>query len=239
MLHLLGLSLCLCLLAVAQWELAVRSVTIIRVALGLDNDYKSANVYARHRQWAALLFYSAAGALPAMVVIFWFAVCGVFIALAQRLPVSQIIQFFFFAIIGLVFTCTVSWSLLGSSLAFTVLSSEDKSLSVICVRTYELMKNYMWRGGSFVILLTVTLFAVTGALDLPIFVASLFDAWRNGITAGYEMPLYMEVLSAFVDSIINILLLSIAPIANALYYNDLRMRVEGRDILMRLEKLEG
>jgi hypothetical protein len=100
------------------------------------------------------------------------------------------------------------------------------------------MKNYLWRGGSFVVLLTFTLFAVTGALDLPLLVISLFDAWRNNLASDFDPPMYLEILSAFVDGIVNIVLLSVAPIANALYYNDLLLRMEGRDIVMRLEKLE-
>lgn len=225
------------MLAVAQWELSIRSVTIVRVVLNLDQTYKSAIVYARRRQWAAMLLYSVAAIAPFIVLIFWGAISIFFAAISRYLPFSQVLSFIFFAIVGLAFTCTLSWSLLSTALAFTVLAGEDESLSSICIRTFELMKNYMWRGGSFVVLLGLTMFAVTGALDLPVLIASLFDAWRNGVNA-YDTPLHMEVLSTFVDSVINIFLLGVAPVANALYYNDLRMRVEGRDILTRLEQLE-
>ncbi len=97
----------------------------------------------------------------------------------------------------------------------------------------------MWRGGSFVVLLGVTLFVVTGALDLPLLLASLFDAWRNNFASDYDMPWYLEAFSAVVDCTINTVLLGVVPIANALYYNDLRLRVEGRDMILRLEKLEN
>lgn len=236
-LHLLGLILCLCMLTVAQWELSIRSVTIVRVVLGLDDSYKSAILYARRRQWAAMLLYSVAAIAPFIVMIFWGVLSIFFVAISRYLPFSQVLSFVFFAIVGLAFTCTLSWSLLSTALAFTILACEDKNLKSICIRTYDLMKSYMWRSGSFVVLLGMTMFAVTGALDLPVLIASMFDAWRNGVTT-YDTPLYMEVLSTFVDSVINIFLLGVAPVANALYYNDLRMRVEGRDILLRLERLE-
>jgi hypothetical protein len=239
-LHCVGLLLCLCLLGVAQWELAIRSVSIVRVVLGLDADYKSANPYARRRKWAALLLYSLAAVAPLLVMIFWIVLTVAFVINSRGIPFSAIVSFFFFAIVGLSFTCTVSWSLLASALAFTVLSCEDGDLNSVFPRTYRLMKNYMWRGGSFVVLLTFTLFAVTGALDLPLLVFSLFDAWRNNnLTSDFETPLYLEVLSTFIDGIVNILLLSVAPIAYGLYYNDLLLRMEGRDISLRLQKLEN
>ncbi len=238
-LHLVAILLCLSMLAVAQWELAIRSVCIVRVVLGLSEDYKSANTYARRRKWAAVLLYTIAAIAPLIVILFWTALSVGFVVVSNHLPFAQVISFFYFAIVGLAFTCTVSWSLLGSALAFTIVSSEDEKLKTVWQRTYELMRNYMWRGGSFVVLLGVTLFVVTGALDLPLLLASLFDAWRNSFAADYDMPWYLEALSALVDCIINTLLLSVVPIANALYYNDLRLRVEGCDIIVRLEKLEN
>ncbi len=238
-LHLVAILLCLSMLAVAQWELAIRSVSIVRVVLGLSEDYRSANVYARRRKWAAVLLYTIAAIAPAIVIAFWTALSIGFVMLSSHIPFVQVLSFFYFAIVGLASTCTVTWSLLGSALAFTIVSSEDEKLKVVWQRTYELMRNYMWRGGSFVVLLGVTLFVVTGALDLPLLLASLFDAWRNGFASDYDMPWYLEVLSAVVDCIINTVLLGVVPIANALYYNDLRLRVEGRDMIVRLEKLEN
>lgn len=238
-LHLVAILLCLCMLAVAQWELAIRSVSIVRVVLGLSEDYKSANAYARRRKWAAVLLYTIAAVAPLLVMLFWTALSVGFVFVTNHWPFVQVLSFFYFAIMGLAATCTVSWSLLGSALSFTIVSSEDEKLNIVWQRTYELMRNYMWRGGSFVVLLCVTLFVVTGALDLPLLLASLFDAWRNNFSADYDMPWYLEMLSAAVDCIINTLLLGVVPIANALYYNDLRLRVEGRDIILRLQKLEN
>ncbi|CAN5348585.1 hypothetical protein BH10CYA1_BH10CYA1_16970 [soil metagenome] len=238
-LHLVAILLCLCMLAVAQWELAIRSVAIVRVVLGLNQDYKSANAYARRRKWAAVLLYTVSAIAPLIVLLFWTALSIGFVALSRHLPLVQVISFFFFAMVGLASTCTVSWSLLCSALAFTIVSCEDEKLKVVLKRTYELMRNYMWRGGSFVVLLGVTLFVVTGALDLPLLLASLFDAWRNNFASDYDMPWYLEAFSAVVDCTINTVLLGVVPIANALYYNDLRLRVEGRDMILRLEKLEN
>lgn len=206
---------------------------------GIECRLQSANAYARRRKWAAVLLYTIAAIAPLLVILFWTALSVGFVVVSNHLPFAQVISFFYFAIVGLAFTCTVSWSLLGSALAFTIVSSEDEKLKSVWQRTYELMRNYMWRGGSFVVLLGVTLFVVTGALDLPLLLASLFDAWRNSFAADYDMPWYLEALSALVDCIINTLLLAVVPIANALYYNDLRLRVEGRDIILRLEKLEN
>lgn len=238
-LHFVAILLCLSMLAVAQWELAIRSVSIVRVVLGLSQDYKSANAYARRRKWSAVLLYTIGAIAPLLVILFWTALSIGFVTFSNHLPFVQVLSFFYFAIVGLAFTCTVCWSLLGSGLAFTIVSCEDEQLKVVWQRTYELMRNYMWRGGSFVVLLAVTLFVVTGALDLPLLLASLFDAWRNNFAADYDMPWYLEALSAVVDCIINTVLLAVVPIANALYYNDLRLRIEGRDIIVRLEKLEN
>lgn len=238
-LHLVAILLCLCMLGVAQWELAIRSISIVRVVLGLSEDYKAANAYARRRKWAAVLLYTIAATAPLIVILFWAAVSIGFVMVSNHLPFVQVLSFFYFAIVGLLSTCTVSWSLLGSALAFTIVSCEDQPLTIVWQRAYELMRNYMWRGGSFVVLLCVTLFVVTGALDLPLLLASLFDAWRSGFAADYDMPWYLEILSAVVDCVINTVLLGVVPIANALYYNDLRLLVEGRDLIMRLEKLEN
>ena len=108
-LHLVAIVLCLCMLAVAQWELAIRSVSIVRIVLGLDETYQSANVYARRRKWSAVLVYSVTAILPLLVMLFWTALTIGFVAVSSRLPFGQVISFFFFAIVGLAFTCTVSW----------------------------------------------------------------------------------------------------------------------------------
>ncbi len=239
--HSLLLVLCFATLAVAQCGLSIRSVAIVRLALGVDTDYKLASAYARRRIWGAVLIYNVAILLPLLVLLFWTILSIGFVYFFSHAPGVQILSFVFFAIVGMLSTCTVCWTLLYSALAFTVLACEDLKLGAVWKRTYDLTSRYLWRGGSFMVLLGVTLFAVTLAIDSPLLVISLLDAWRNNFSPAlvtYKVPIYLQIMSAVWDSIINILLLGVALIADGLYYNDLCLRLEGRDILSRLADLE-
>jgi hypothetical protein len=244
-LHILALVLSLTMLCVAQWELALRSVAILRVVLGLDSDYAAANFYARRRKWVAVLVYNVAIFLPIIVLTFWTALSVLFVVNLSHQPFSQITSLVFFSLVGLASTCTLCWTLLCSALSFTILACEDLKFADVCVRTFELMRIYLWRGGSFIILLTLTLMAVTMALDLPMLAFSLFDAWRNNFSAtdmqtyADKLPVYVLIMSGVWDSVINLVLLGVALIANGFYYQDLCLRLEGRDIQTRLEKLEA
>lgn len=233
-----AILVCLCLLAVAQWELSIRSVTIVRVVLMLDAGEKAAQACARKKKWMALLLYGVAALFPLLVMFFWTALVVGFVFVSRQIPYGQVVSFAFFAVVGLISTCTICWSLLAPALAFTIMACDDSKLSEIFSRAFQLMSRYLWRGGSYIVLLTVVLFAATIAIDLPMIVVTLVDSWQSNFSPEHELPVHLEIFGAFVDSVINIILLGVAPIANALYYNDLCMRAEGKDITQKIEALK-
>lgn len=239
--HVLAMLVCVCGLALAQWELSIRSVALVRFSLGSQSTYLLTYTYARRRKWAAVLIYNAAAISPVIVLVFWSALAGLFVYTAHGRPVWQALSPVFFFFDGLALTLTVCWSLLFSALSFSVLSCEDVPLKVVFKRTYELCVRYLWRGGSYMVLLSITLFAFTLAVDLPLMTVSLVDSWQHGFSAEratYNAPIYLQVMGVIWDTVINILLVGIALVADGFYYNDLRLRMEGRDLLSRLDRLK-
>lgn len=240
LLHGGAIFVCFALLTFAQWELALRSIAVTRAALGADLDVKTSLVYAKRRKWAAMLLYNAAVFVPVVMMLLWAGVTVAYVFLYGHGKGMQPISFIFFSLVGLSATVTICWSLLISAMAFTILSFEDVKLGEIYSRTFKLTHAYLWRGGSYMILLSVTLFAVATAVNLPLLAVSLVDAIQShSLTAtNYEEPMYLQIMSAVSDSFINIILLGVAPIGMGFYYHDLCLRSEGRDIVSRIAKLK-
>ncbi len=240
-LHAVAELVSISVLAFAQWELMLRGLAVLRLTVVGDDSYEQAYQYAIRRWRAALLVYTLTIVMPLFVMIFWTIVGILVILFAQQFNLKQHITMLPFAVIGLLFTLTLCWSFLFGSMMLCVLACENINVKQAVERAESLSLHYLWRGGSFVALLGIVLLLLSFAIDMPLIVISLLDSYFHSgpsqFGIAYQLPMYLEVLTACWGSIMNIVLFSIAIIADGLYYHDVCLRFDGLDIKMKLAQL--
>lgn len=240
MTYLSGGVICLIVMILAQWKMMLRSLSIVRMVLLAPLAMKDAAAYSSNRKWATLLVYNLGVFAPFLVLVFWGAVAVFVLLLNTHKTISGLLCGLFLGVDGLLMTITACWTVLFTSIAFCVLAAENESIGGIFRRTSKLAFPYLWRGGSFVCLLGLSLLVVAVSLELPVIILSTVDSLqRGGQHMTYRLPVHLEVLAVISDTLVNMILLSVAVIADALYYNDLRLRLEGLDILKQLDRMSG
>lgn len=238
MTYLSGCAVCLIVLILAQWQMMLRSLSIVRMILLAPLTMKDARTYSSRRMWATLLVYNLGIFAPFLVVVFWGVIAIGVLLLNAHKAISGLLCGVFLGVDGLLMTITTCWAVLFTSVAFCVLAAENTSIGGIFQRTSRLSFPYIWRGGSFVCLLALSLLVVAISLELPVIILSTLDSMhRGGQQLTYRLPVYLEIMAVISDTLVNMILLSVAVIADALYYNDLRLRLEGLDILKQLERM--
>ena len=231
----------ICIFTYAQWELMLRGLAILRLTVGDCDDYLEAYKYSKKRWLAALLIYSLTVLLPLLVLLFWSIVTFGAIYIGRKYQLFPYITILPFALIGVLSTITIAWSFLVGSMMLCVLACEDIPVMQVMKRGEELSLSHLWRGGSFVCLLAIVLLLISLAIDMPLIVISVFDMSANGTGAqqamAFQLPLYLEVITVVWEGLLNIVVFSIALIADGLYYRDVRLRLDGLDITARLGRL--
>lgn len=238
-----GIILCIALLIYGQWLFTLRSLALARMAVFGGISFEDAYKYAWKHKWTAFGLYNAGVLIPLVVLIFWCAVAvgSLFFASAIQGMLLVLSGLILFAI-GLGMTLTLAWSILYTSLAFTVLAAEDVSLARLLKRARDLAVPYLWRGGSFVCLLAICLVCVTIALEVPMVVAAIIEVFVRGTPKAqdvYRMPIELQILGTACDTLVSIVVVAVAVQCDALYYNDLRLRLEGSDLLKKLSRFDA
>jgi len=235
----------ICGLVLAQWEMSIRGLALVRIALSLDVNYSQSYSMAKKRKWAAFLLYNLWCVLPTAVILFWLGAAFGFFVLARAQPVLSLFLTVVYCLDGFLLTVTVSWCLLFTSLAFAVLACENLGLRKVLSRSIELTVRYLWRGGSFHVLLIICQAATMLAIDLPLIATHAVHVvylYSNGLSPhrlAYETPAYIQILACASNAVASIVLVGVAMLADALYYHDLRIRMDGHDILIALARMSA
>jgi len=126
-------------------------------------------------------------------------------------------------------------------LAYSIVACEDYSIGGMISRSFKLLFQDFWRSLYFGLLLICAVTLISYPLALPMVLLTLFEFFRQGMSADYltdpsKMPFYWMVLNQIWESLVNIVILwPIAVVAFGLYYYDLRMRQEAVDLVQRLK----
>jgi hypothetical protein len=230
----------ICIFTYAQWELMLRGLAILRLTVGDCDHYVEAYNYSKKRWLAALLIYSLTVLLPLLVLLFWSILAAGIMYAGRQYHLFPYLTILPFALIGLLSTTTLAWSFLVGSMMLCVLACEDIPVMQVITRGEQLSLSHLWRGGSFVCLLAIVLLLISLAIDMPLIVISVFDMSANSgpqQAMAFQLPLYLEVITAVWEGLLNIVVFSIALIADGLYYRDVRLRLDGLDITARLSRL--
>lgn len=238
MFHLSGILILIVLAMWGQFVLAVRSVAVIRFALGFAESYKDALIQAKRMGWTIFWVYNLAVLFPFLVAAF-FVSLSIVTSLLFMGPLKPVYPLLYpsLAIQGGSLTFCFAWSVLWTSLAYCILACENLKMRQLIAKTNEMTKRYLWRGGSFVCLLCITLVLVSVCLALPVFGLAVFEARVGGPGGSSLLTLIKEVAEAVWFCLINILLMGVAFVAEGLYYRDVRLRMEGLDILNNLNAI--
>jgi hypothetical protein len=212
----------------------------VRLVNGFDEDYPDAikNVQSVSGKLIRLGgVYIASGTVAAtlwVIAVVFFAIIGK--ANPPIMPVS----------IGLIMISCLAifcfYSLLEIVMFLTCISvvCDSISLGTALKHCLALSTRSVLRVAGFGILLLLTFTALSYTLSLPLAFLAGFEFFRHGITSGVhpdpmKVPLYYMVVAQAWESLIHMVVWPIITIAFGLFYQDLRMRQEGFDLLKKLE----
>lgn len=212
---------------------AQRTVAVIRMALLEGTTEQSAKKYAQTHQWKAFSIYIGSTLVGILIFVAAFAA---FYFSWNNFPRSFVIAAFIF--IGALIAAANIWLYQFWALSLAVLSIEETAWGALFSRSYELARNSTFRAISYVFLLGVALYMMNVILNMPLLGFFFLDFLlkTNTITSP-EMPVWLRVLDTFLSALRLVILMPCAVLCNAFYYNDLRLRCDGWDLVKRLEVL--
>lgn len=231
--------------AIAFFLKTLRQLAAIRMIVKAPLSYSDALQFVRKRQWLAFFIHSFFTIGILAVVIGWLTLTAAFAASYKAGQISAVGTSIALGFVGLGLTFTVSWFSLVEVIILCVLSDEALPIMGLLKRTFALVKPYLWRGGSFVCVLLVTVLLITLAGELPVALAGMgIDTLKNvqRVPAIHDLPpgspLIFESFGHVWEALVTIITTGIGVAAAALYYLDVRMRLEGNDILQKIEELK-
>jgi hypothetical protein len=118
-----------------------------------------------------------------------------------------------------------------------VVSAENLSFTAVWGRTFQIIKPFLARGVVFTTLAYISIFLLNMAMTLPFAVVLVVQMQQLTVNPGMQPPIYLRILDVAQGTIANILWAGALLISLSLYYRDCRLRIEGTDIVERLEAI--
>lgn len=220
------------------WHLLLRASAIIRLVLGLDPDYQSAWQKVSKRSGMIFSAYNLLLFPPVVSLLLWALVAFFVISvLPQADPQRLIVGSIGFGVIGFGLTITVSLSSLFGALLMAIVACEELPFAESVKRAYFFFRQRLRRGGSFICLITLALLLVYVACFSPILVMALIEHFTHFDLGLGSKSVPVQFLKALLDTSFNVVSFGIAFTGYGLFYRDLTLRLEGQDMLTRIEKL--
>lgn len=225
----------------SAWELCLRSCALVRAVLCLDPTYKDSFNILKKRSGTVFFACNLALLPPVLCLIFWaIVIVASAAALNVALGGSERVAFgaVVFAIIGFALTISVMISGLFGSLLLAIVTLEQLSFVESFKRTWLLVSLRMMRGGSFTSLLAVAIAMVCVVIESPMIILQVFEQASHASFKLSQTPYLIDLLEIALEVPFNIFTFSISFTAYGLFYRDLKLRLEGADLLARLARLE-
>ncbi|MBU6450560.1 MAG: hypothetical protein KGS72_02195 [Cyanobacteria bacterium REEB67] len=236
--HMAIVLLCIIVWGVSIWELLLRASAIIRLILGLDATFAEAYKTIKMRGMATFLAYNLILLPPLALLLLWTFVAFLFVSfIPMQQPLRLIVGSVGFGLMGFGLTVSVALSSLFGALLTAIIACEGSAFSESIRRATFFFKQRMLRGGSFVCLLTLSLMVVYVACFSPIIVVDVVETYTHARLGLVSKSIGMQVLGAMLDTCFNVVSFGVAFTGYGLFYRDLCLRLEGRDILSKISKL--
>jgi len=225
---------------VAKWVLLVRQLSFVRLATGFSDSLSESLAFVKQRQW------SIAGA----VAIMYFMLLAVFgLAILEVAAASLIFRPDTFLVIPSV--VGVIGGLIGGTItlmfiyfaAFVVLSAiacQANSVTGLVSSGFRLAGKQLMRTVYMGNMVCLTILLLSIPFWLPMMALIGIDYVRLGqdAFANGDLPIHWSVLLTSYESLVDVVVWPVAFVSYGLYYYDLRLRQEGVDMLLDIDRLE-
>ncbi|MCA9801145.1 MAG: hypothetical protein KC777_04125 [Cyanobacteria bacterium HKST-UBA02] len=240
--HMLVMFACVVVVILCQWEIALRSVALLRNTLAVSPSYEEGLAYARRRQWAVMIVYSISFLAPFIVGIVFGAMFVATVFVGQFGSAGLVASIALAFIEGLALVVVGSFAVLLTGLCFLVIACETLKVGEALRRGVYLALRYKWRGASFISLLFASIFSVNLGVFLPVVLLAIYHVYTSAAstaTGQVEFPFYIRALEVAETTVTSIVSVAIGMVGTGLYYRDMTLRVEGRDLIESLERLQA
>ena len=224
----------------SAWELCLRSCALVRTVLCVDPTYKDSYALLKKRSGSIFIACNLALLPPSLCLVFWTVVIlaagaalNISLGGSERVAIGSLV----FAFIGFALTVSVMISGLFGSLLLAIVTIEQLSFKESFKRTWFFVSMRMMRGGSFTSLLAVAISMFCFLILSPAIILEVINQTSLGNLNLPYMSYVIDVVAAILDIPFNIFTFSISFTAYGLFYRDLKLRLEGADLLARLSRL--
>jgi hypothetical protein len=223
---------------VSIWQLLLRASAIIRLMLGLDQDYATAYKHVKTRSGPIFAAYNLLLFPPLVSLLLWTFVAFLIVSfLPQQDPQRLIVGSLGFGLIGFGLTVSISLSSLFGAILVVIIACEPLPFNECVNRAYFFFRLRLLRGGSFICLMTVALVLVYVACFSPIFLLALAESYTHADLGLASRSVLVQFVKTVLDTTFNVVSFGIGFTGYGLFYRDLTLRLEGQDLLNKIERL--
>lgn len=225
----------------SAWILSLRCCALMRYLIGLAATYEEGYRELRSRAWDIFTAFNLAVVPPLAVLGVWIVAAAAAVIAVNRLSGTEaiVVGGLFFGVIGFGLTVTVAFAGLFGSLLLAAVTYDLLKVKAAAVKTIFCMKHRLMRGGSFACLLTLSLVLFYVSFESPLMI---YEAIHELQASGGKVPplpaLYL-ILSCSADIVANIVVFPVVYGGYMFFYRDLKLRLEGEDLISRLDALEA
>lgn len=233
------MSLCFCgilLWLYAAWRLFFCSRVLARRIYCGYGDSAQADRELKPKRWTLFGVYNLTIVPVSVVLLFWLLLAlACFGLVPKQEPAKFWVGGVIYAIIGFWFTVSIAMTSLYGALVESACVIDLRSVGAALKRGWYLFGLRSLRGGSYECLKWFTLILLGFAIETPAIVASTIAE----IVDKSHTPPALIAFNAIFDVILNMVYASFAAVANMLFYRDLKLRLEGVDLVERLESIQA
>lgn len=223
--------------------LAIRQLALVRLFTGFAATIEAAKDFVLKRGWSIINLILAWFAICLVAVISWAVVAVLAAPLLKNSGGSAVLASVGIAVSVLGIFITVVYLGLAGSLAFYGLAIEDGDLGAVLAKAFNLTFRSFLRTTGFGFLSMLSIAMLAYPLTLPIWILTVGYFLVTGVATGAsettQLPAFIQVLNALWETVTNMVIGPICYVAYGLFFCDLKMRLEGSDLLSRLEGLQS
>lgn len=219
--------------------LAEKQLSLLRLFLGFSPNWQSAEEFGRKKFWWLVGLYTVLGLLGLVLGGIDGCVIGLSAVIIKMNPLAAILGAggILFGIVALVLL--ISALILLGFMLLPVLACEELSFFSVLGRTFHWTFKPLGRVLCFCFLYYVIFWAVSVPVSLPVVAVSIADVSWTQIQTGAapssdRLSLGVMIFAQFWDALCSLLLRPVSMLAFGVLYLDLRQRIEGMDIFIKL-----
>lgn len=238
---LIGGGIGLIVLFYGAFALYIRQLALVRYFAGIAPNLDEAEKFVSKRIWAMISLFLAIMAITAITIVVWTVPAVFCIPFLKGSGMQSILVAFALAIIFVGLFVNVLYVGMGGAMAYYGLAVDDSDLGTIIARAYSLTFRSFFRTSAFNLLCSTAVALIATPLTAPLMLIIIAYMVVISVTTGNtettDIPPAMRVLNSTWETIVQMIIGPIANVACGFYFLDLKMRMEGSDLVERLKLL--